>query len=46
MDITSPYFVVPVIVGVFLACILWATGAQPEGHHPSLERPQGTRPGT
>ncbi len=25
MDITSPFFVVPVIIVVFLTCILWAT---------------------
>lgn len=32
MDITSPYFVVPVFVVVFLACILWATGGTADGH--------------
>jgi hypothetical protein len=31
MDITSPFFVVPVIVVVFFSCILWATGGRPEG---------------
>ena len=28
MDITSPFVVVPVIVAVFVACILWATSTQ------------------
>ena len=28
MDITSPFFVVPVIVAVFATCILWATSGQ------------------
>lgn len=43
MDITSPFVVVPVIVVVFFACILWATGGkadseQPEetGSHPTI----------
>jgi hypothetical protein len=31
MDITSPFVVVPVIVFVFLACILWATGGTADG---------------
>ncbi|HEY1986326.1 MAG TPA: hypothetical protein VGG85_12995 [Terracidiphilus sp.] len=42
MHISSPFFVVPVIVFTFLACILWATGGsanseQPEetGAHPT-----------
>lgn len=36
MDITSPFVVVPVIVAVFVTCILWAThGGEAEGHHPS-----------
>lgn len=25
MDITSPFFVVPLLAVVFLACVLWAT---------------------
>lgn len=28
MHITSPYFVVPVIIGVFVASILWATSSK------------------
>jgi hypothetical protein len=35
MDITSPFFVVPVIVGVFLACILWATSGGADSHQPT-----------
>jgi hypothetical protein len=31
MDITSPFVVVPVIVFVFFACILWATGGTADG---------------
>lgn len=34
MDIASPFFVVPVIVGTFLACILWATRGSAESHQP------------
>jgi hypothetical protein len=32
MHITSPFFVVPVIIGVFAACILWATSSKEDGH--------------
>jgi hypothetical protein len=34
MDITSPFFVVPVMVALFFACILWATlsGKEKEDH--------------
>jgi hypothetical protein len=31
MDISSPFVVVPVIVLVFLTCILWATGGTADG---------------
>lgn len=31
MDITSPYFVVSVLVVVFAASILWATSSKPDG---------------
>lgn len=31
MDITSPFVVVPVIVFVFFACILWSTGGTADG---------------
>jgi hypothetical protein len=34
MDIASPFVVVPVIVGTFLACILWATRGSAESHQP------------
>ncbi|WP_348262834.1 hypothetical protein P8935_23960 [Telmatobacter sp. DSM 110680] len=38
MNITSPFLVVPVIVAVFFACILWSTGGtadgRTEGSHP------------
>ena len=38
MHITSPFVVVPVIVAVFFACILWSTGGtadgKTEGSHP------------
>ena len=35
MDITSPFFVVPLLVAVFAACILWSTSSSPDGeaHH-------------
>jgi hypothetical protein len=32
MHITSPFFVVPVIIGVFAACILFATSSKEDGH--------------
>jgi hypothetical protein len=32
MDITSPFFVVPLIVTVFLACIFWGTSSKEDGH--------------
>ena len=32
MSITSPFFVVPVIVIVFLASILFATSTKEDGH--------------
>ena len=37
MDITSPFFVVALIVAVFTVCILWGTstkedGAEQDGH--------------
>lgn len=32
MDITSPFFVVPVIVVVFLASILFSTSSKEDGH--------------
>jgi hypothetical protein len=32
MHITSPFFVVPVIVAVFLASILFATSSKEDGH--------------
>jgi hypothetical protein len=32
MNITSPFFVVPVIVAVFLACIFFATSTKEDGH--------------
>jgi hypothetical protein len=28
MDITSPFFVVPLIVVVFFSCILWSTSSK------------------
>jgi len=34
MDITSPFVVVPVIVVVFFACILWATHFEFESEQP------------
>jgi hypothetical protein len=35
MDITSPFFVVPVMAIIFLSCILWAslTGKEKNSHH-------------
>ena len=35
MDIASPFVVVPVIVAVFFACILWATRAEPVSEQPT-----------
>jgi hypothetical protein len=32
MDITSPFFVVPVIIVVFVAAILFATSSKEDGH--------------
>jgi hypothetical protein len=32
MDMTSPFFVVPVIVVVFFAAILFATSTKEDGH--------------
>lgn len=32
MHITSPFFVVPVIVAVFFAAILFATSSKEDGH--------------
>lgn len=34
MDISSPFVVVPIIVGVFFVCILWATRGSAESHQP------------
>lgn len=31
MDITSPFFVVPLIVTVFTVCILWGTSTKEDG---------------
>jgi len=35
MNITSPFFVVPLILGVFVVCILWGTSskADDEANH-------------
>jgi paraquat-inducible protein B len=35
MDITSPFFVVPLIAAVFATCILWSTSSHSDGeaHH-------------
>jgi hypothetical protein len=35
MDITSPFFVVPIFVLVFAASILFATSSKEDGHHAS-----------
>jgi hypothetical protein len=32
MHITSPFVVVPIIIAVFSACILWATSTKEDGH--------------
>jgi hypothetical protein len=32
MDITSPFFVVSVIIAVFVAAILFATSTKEDGH--------------
>jgi len=31
MNITSPFFVVPLIVAVFTVCILWGTNTKEDG---------------
>ena len=33
MDITSPFFVVPLIVVVFACSILFSTSSKEDGHH-------------
>jgi len=33
MHITSPFFVVPVILGVFIVCILWGTSSKEDNGH-------------
>ncbi len=33
--IYSPFFVVPVIIGVFVACILWGTSSKEDRGHSS-----------
>ncbi len=34
MDITSPFFVVPLLAVVFLTCVLWATlTSNKKSHH-------------
>lgn len=33
MHITSPFFVVPVILAIFAACILWATSSKEDNGH-------------
>lgn len=33
MHINSPFFVVPVILGVFIACILWGTSSKEDDSH-------------
>jgi hypothetical protein len=35
MEIASPFVVVPVIVVVFFACILWATGGRTNSEQPT-----------
>ncbi len=32
MNITSPFFVVPVIIAVFVVAILFATSSKEDGH--------------
>ena len=32
MDIASPFFVVPVIIAIFVACILFGAGTKEDGH--------------
>jgi len=32
MNITSPFFVVPVLLAVFACCILFATSSKEDGH--------------
>jgi hypothetical protein len=33
MHISSPFVVVPVILGVFTLCILWGTSSKPDNSH-------------
>jgi paraquat-inducible protein B len=32
MDISSPFFIVPLIAAIFIAAILFATGSKEDGH--------------
>jgi hypothetical protein len=32
MDIASPFVVVPVIIAIFVACILFGAGTKEDGH--------------
>ena len=32
MNLHSPFFVVPLIVAVFVACIFWGTSSKEDGH--------------
>jgi hypothetical protein len=41
MSITSPFLVVPVIVAVFLACILFATSSREDGSVDEVEHGHG-----
>lgn len=33
MHISSPFFVVPVLIGVFALCILWGTSSKEDNGH-------------
>lgn len=33
MHISSPFVVVPVIIGVFICCILWGTSSKEDNGH-------------
>ena len=44
MDITSPFFVVPVLIGVFIASILFATSSKEDAPDASNLAPHEMRP--
>ena len=46
MDITSPFFVVPVMAVIFLSCILYATIGDKEASHEPVADESNSHHGT